>query len=134
MATRRPSFFSSRRRSGASDSNLTAEVTRGRTPPLRSDRTAIAVRSSRDRRSCWVESTPRPPIDSSEAFGTRLTLDRGQSWPIVRRSWPIFRLLLKRNSSQFGPNLKPQRRSVQTASMTPRFRAHDRLYRPQSQA
>ena len=98
------------------------------------DRTAIAVRSSRNRSSCRVESTPRPSIDSSEAFGTRSTLDRGQSWPIVRRSWPIFRLLLKRNSSQFGPNLKPQCRSVQTASTTPRFRAHDRLYRPQSQA
>ena len=57
-ATRRPIFFSFRRRSEASDSNPTAEKTGGRTPQLRPDRTAIAARSSRDRRSFRVESLP----------------------------------------------------------------------------
>ena len=48
-ATRRPIFIYSRRRSGASDSNLTAAKTGGRTIRSRPDRTAIAARSSRDR-------------------------------------------------------------------------------------
>ena len=58
----------------ASDFNRTAHTDRGRTPRLRSDRTAIAARSSRDRRVVVVES---PPID-------RTAID-GRSGP---RSWP----------------------------------------------
>ena len=64
--------------SSRSDLHRTAETTRGRTPRSRSDRTAIAVRSSRDRSSCRAESTPRPSIDNSDAFGTRSTADRAK--------------------------------------------------------
>ena len=64
--------------SSRSDLHRTAETTRGRTPRSRSDRTAIAVQSSRDRSSCRAESTPRPSIDNSDAFGTRSTADRAK--------------------------------------------------------
>ena len=113
----------------------TALKIRGRTPRSRSDRTAIAVRSSRDRSSCRAESTLRPSIDNSDAFGTRSTADRakivGKSWSENRGNGKPFDREIR---SKIDPNLKPQHRAMQTASTKPRFRAHDRLHRPRFQA
>ena len=62
-ATRRPIFFYSRRRSGASDSNLTAAKTRGRVVRSRPDRTAIAARSNRDQTAIVAPSAAESPPD-----------------------------------------------------------------------
>ena len=96
--------------------------------------TTIAVRSNRDRGAIelWSWILPRGIYSTTFARHFRSiwnTID-ALSWSITRRSWPTLKLFLKRNSSQFGPDLKPERRSVQTAPTTPWFRAHDRLYRP----
>ena len=70
------------------EANRTAQRIHGRTPRLRSDRTAIAARSSRDRGSSIVESKPRSSTqDSTEIlpiFGAKL-----------KRSQPIFEAKLK---------------------------------------
>ena len=93
----------------------TATRTRGRTPRSRSDRTAIAVRSNRDRGAFAAESTSRVPdsifvricseIDAQSAHDqATIVVDRGRSrrkaWPgrsgnhgeIKANSWPIPKL------------------------------------------
>ena len=121
--------------SGASDSNLTAQKASGRTSRSRCDRTAIAPRSHRDRaaitllqRRNRIQMTGRSTTTMIRARSRR---DRG---PIVARSRRKSCLFSKQNWSSLSPNLKPQRRSVQTASTTPRFRAHDHLHRPRFRA
>ena len=88
-ATRRPIFFYSWRRSGASDSNLTAAKIGGRTVRSRPDRTAIAARSSRDHCSFSSGIASRRQDDDRRSTRTKIMArsrrDRG---PIVARSWP----------------------------------------------
>ena len=103
--------------------NQTAYRTRGRTPRSRSDRTTIPARSSRDRGTYDVESSPvdRQAID--EGSGPRSWPDRGpiaarsrpDRSPIVARSWPdrggnhgYLEAKLKPNSHRFVAELKPQ--------------------------
>ena len=62
---------------GASDFNPTAQTGRGRTPRSRSDRTAIAARSSRDQRVYVVESPPFDRTAIDERRGPRSWPDRG---------------------------------------------------------
>ena len=100
----------------------------------------IAVRSRRDRGHNQPRSRlfhhgiismiiKRRPVENQDH-------DRGpiaaRSWPdrgaIVTRSW----VFLKRNSSQFNGDLKPQCRSMETASTTHQFHPHDRINRPRS--
>ena len=83
-ATRWLIFFSFRRRSGASYSNLTAEKTCGRTPRSRPDRTAIAARSSRHQCSFNVESFPLDWTACDAWLGPRSWPDRGA---IAAWSW-----------------------------------------------
>ena len=70
------------------EANRIAERICGRTPRSRSDRTAIAVRSSRNRGSSIVESKPR----SSTQDSTEIS--------------PIFEAKLKRSRPIFEANLK----------------------------
>ena len=65
--------------------NRTAYRIRGRTPRSRSDRTAIAARSNRDRGAYVVEAPPFDQTAIDGDSGSRLTHDRG---PIVTQSWP----------------------------------------------
>ena len=67
------------------DLNPTAQTNRGRTPRSRSDRTAIAARSSRDRRVDVGESLPVDQTAIDGRPGPRSWPDRGA---IVARSWP----------------------------------------------
>ena len=71
-ATRRSIFFYSRRRSGASDSNLTAAKTGGRTVRSQPDRTAIAARSSRDCCSFSGGIASRQPDDDRQSIKTTI--------------------------------------------------------------
>ena len=116
------------------DLNPTAQNDRGRTPRSRSDRTAIAARSNRDRKVDMGESLPVDQRAIDGRPGPRSWPDRGA---IVARSWPdrgqmdgYFGAKLKKNSSQLGPNLKPQHRSSETAPLTLQIRVHDPLHHP----
>ena len=70
--------------SRALDLHRTTENNCGRTPRSRSDQTAIAARSSRDRGFCIVESPLLDRTTINGDPGPRSTPDCG---PIVARSW-----------------------------------------------
>ena len=76
-------FSLSSRESGASDSNLTAAKTGGRTVRSRPDRTAIAARSSRDRAPSAAKSPPDDRRSPKTKIMARSRRDRG---PIAARS------------------------------------------------
>ena len=98
------------------------------------DRGPIEPRSRRDRAAIVDPAAWNLFHDRRSSFPEHQEHDR-QSIVVNRgRSHEdrglILRLLLKRDSSHFGPELKPQRRSIQTAPTTPWFRAHDRFQWP----
>ena len=70
------------------DLHRMARTIHGRTPRSRSDRTAIAARSSRDRGSFVVKSPPRSLDGGRWSINTTIDV---RSWPdrgvIVARSW-----------------------------------------------
>ena len=102
------------------------------------DRGPIEPRSRRDRAAIGAPSARNPFHDHRSTVPKHQEHDRRSI--VVNRGRSredrglILRLLLKRNSSQFGPELKPQRRSVQTAPTTPWFLAHDRFQWPRFRA
>ena len=81
-------------------------------PRSRCDRAAIVDPAAwnlfHDRRSSFPEH--------QEHDRRSIVVNRGRS---REDRGLILRLLLKRDSSHFGPELKPQRRSIQTAPTTP---------------
>ena len=87
------------------------------------DRGPIEPRSSRDLASFIAESLQPDPTATDRDPGPRSMPDRGLivalSWPDRGPIVPRSGLFLKRNSSRFIPDLKPQCRSVQTAPRTP---------------
>ena len=105
------------------DLNPTAQNDRERTPRSRSDRTAIAARSNRDRKVDMGESLPV----NQRAIDGRPGL---RSWPDRGQMDGYFGAKLKKNSSQLGPNLKPEHRSSETTPLTLQIRVHDPLNHP----
>ena len=100
------------------------------------DRGPIEPRSSRDLISFVAESLQPDQTTADRDPRPRLTPDRGL---IVARSWPDrgpivprLGLFLKRNSSRFIPDLKPQSHAIETASTTLENRLHDRFNWPRS--
>ena len=83
----------------------TAMKTRGRTPRSRSDRTAIAARSSRDRGAYAMESPQLIKTTTDGDLGSWLTHDRG---PIVAKNVVFFRLLWSQIHAYFKPIGKPR--------------------------
>ena len=105
-------------------------------PQSSRDRAAIVAWSSRDPTSFIAESLQPDPTAADRDLGPRSTPDRGLivawSWPDRGPIVPRSGLFLKRNSSQFISDLKPQCLSVQTAPTTPWFRPHERVNCPWS--
>ena len=122
---RRPRSFSSWRRvdsSGTSDLHQTARTIRRRTPRLRSDQTAIAARSSRDRGYFITESSPRSSNGTQWRIKitivARSRLDRG---PITARSWPDRGPIV----GLFEAKFKLIRRGFEATKPCDRNRLHD---------
>ena len=123
---------------GASDFNPTAHTDHGRTPRSRSDRTAIAVRSSRDRRVDVVESPPvdptaidgRPGPRSWPDRGTIVTRSRPDRGPIVAKMVAIWSKFEAKFTANMGASNPPQG----IAPTTLQNRSHDCLYRPRFRA
>ena len=90
-ATVKPDFILFMETHGASDFHRTAGRILGRTPRSRSDRTAIAARSSRDRGSFIKEPKPRSRRTIPAEDGKRKVHDRG---PIALWSWTDRRLIV----------------------------------------
>ena len=102
------------------------------------DRGPIEPRSRRDWASIGAPSAWNPFHDHRSSVPKlqehdlcSIVVNRGRS---REDRGLILRLLLKRNSSQFGLELKPQHHSVQTAPTKPWFRAHDRFQWPRFRA
>ena len=105
----------------------TATTNRGRTPRSRPDRAAIAARSSRNHTPFVVESIPRLLSSSFEESGARSTLDRGRSWSIARRTWPILKLSFEAKFKPFRRGFEATTHAQGSASTTLENRPHERV-------
>ena len=98
----------------------TVARTRGRTPRSRSDRTAIAARSSRDRGAIAAESTPQGPdgifVRMCSEINARSGHDRGRSWSIPAKAWPVGNGIHGEIKANSGPISKRQRRPKESLS------------------
>ena len=102
----------------------TVARTRGRTPRSRSDRTAIAARSSRDRGAIAAESTPQGPdgifvrmcseIDAQSTHDqATIVVDCGRS---RRKAWPVGNGIHGEIKANSWPISKRQRRPKESLS------------------
>ena len=103
------------------DLNPTAQTDRGRTPRSRSDRTAIAARSSRDQRVDVGESLPVDQTGIDGRPGPRSWPDRG---PIVAKMMAIW----SKFEVEFTANMEASSSPQGSALTTMQNLSHDRLY------
>ena len=109
------------------DLHRKAQTLRGRTPRSRSDRTAIAARSSRDRASFVVELPPRSSYGGRWSINTMID---ARSWPDRGAIVVLLEAKLKPNSPSNWSGIEATTSPQGTAPMTPLISPHDRLYRP----
>ena len=105
--------------------------------------TTIAVRSNRDRGAieprswilhCGIDSMIVIRCFLEDRQHDRRTIDprSGHDHAAIEPRSRLDRVFLKRNSSRFTGDLKPQCRSMETASTTHHFCTHDRVNCPRS--
>ena len=109
------------------DFHQTTQTLRGRTSRSRSDRNAIAARSSRNRASFIVESPPQSSYDDRWSINT--TID-ARSWPDRGAIVVLLEAKLKPNSPSNWSGIEATTSPQGTAPTTPVINPHDRLYRP----